>query len=218
MIELSLADTLSFLLLAARWTVLLSGIAFLGGGVGALLLLLLRYARPRFGAKFMHVYVEFFQDTPFLLQLFLIFFGLPKLGVDVSPLMTATIGLTLYATAFLAEIWRGCVEAIPRGQWDASASLGMNFIQQMRDVILPQALKIAIPPTVGFLVQLVKSTAVASIVGFHELTKAGEVINNATFQPFITYSLVAVIYFAMCFPLTFWSRRLERRLSPTGHR
>jgi polar amino acid transport system permease protein len=218
MIELSLADILSFLLLAARWTVLLSAIAFLGGGIGALLLLLFRYARPRFGAKFMHVYVEFFQGTPFLLQLFLIFFGLPKLGIEVSPLMAATIGLTLYATAFLAEIWRGCVDAIPRGQWDASASLGMNFIQQMRDVILPQALKIAIPPTVGFLVQLVKSTAVTSIVGFHELTKAGNVINNATFQPFITYSLVALIYFAMCYPLTFWSRRLERRLSPTGHR
>ena len=218
MIELSLADILSFLLLAARWTVLLSVIAFVGGGIGALLLLLLRYARPRFGSGFMRVYVEFFQGTPFLLQLFLIFFGLPKLGMDVSPLMAATIGLTLYASAFLAEIWRGCVDAIPRGQWDASASLGMNFIQQMRDVILPQSLKIAIPPTVGFLVQLVKNTAVTSIVGFHELTKAGNVINNATFQPFITYSLVALIYFVMCFPLTFWSRRLERRLTPTGHR
>lgn len=218
MIELSLANILSFLLLAARWTVLLSAIAFLGGGIGALLLLLLRYARPRFGHKFMHIYVEFFQGTPFLLQLFLIFFGLPKLGIDISPLMAATIGLTLYATAFLAEIWRGCVDAIPRGQWDASASLGMNFMQQMRDVILPQSLKIAIPPTVGFLVQLVKNTAVTSIVGFHELTKAGQVINNATFQPFITYSLVALIYFAMCFPLTFWSRRLERRLTPAGHR
>jgi polar amino acid transport system permease protein len=218
MIELSLTDILSFLLLAARWTILLSAIAFVGGGIGALLLLLLRYARPRFGAKFMHVYVEFFQGTPFLLQLFLIFFGLPKLGMDVSPLMAATIGLTLYATAFLAEIWRGCVDAIPRGQWDASASLGMNFIQQMRDVVLPQSLKIAIPPTVGFLVQLVKNTAVTSIIGFHELTKAGNVINNATFQPFVTYSLVALIYFAMCFPLTFWSRRQERRQTPTGPR
>ncbi|WP_374306768.1 amino acid ABC transporter permease [Dongia sp.] len=218
MIELSLTDILSFLLLAARWTIALSAIAFLGGGIGALLLLLLRYARPRFGRRLMQVYVEFLQGTPFLLQLFLIFFGLPKLGLDVSPLMAATIGLTLYASAFLAEIWRGCVDAIPRGQWDASASLGMTFIQQMRDVILPQALKIAIPPTVGFLVQLVKSTAITSIVGFHELTKAGQVINNATFQPFVTYSLVALIYFAMCYPLTFWSRRLERRFTPAGQR
>ena len=218
MIEFSLVDILSFLLLATRWTLALSAIAFLGGGIGALLLLLLRYARPTIGGRVMHLYVELFQGTPLLLQLFLIFFGLPKLGVDVSPLLAATIALTLYATAFLAEIWRGCVDAIPRGQWDASASLGMTFVQQMRDVILPQALKIAIPPTVGFLVQLVKSTALASIVGFHELTKAGQVINNATFQPFITYSIVALIYFAICYPLTHWSRRLERRLSATGHR
>lgn len=212
MIELSLFDIIPFLLLAARWTLLLSAIAFLGGGTGALLLLLLRYARPRLGARFMRGYVELFQGTPLLLQLFLVFFGLPLLGMDVSPLLAATISLTLYATAFLAEIWRGCVDAVPRGQWDASASLGMNFTQQMRDVILPQALRIAIPPTVGFLVQLVKSTALASIVGFNELTKAGQIITNATFQPFLIYSLVALIYFAMCYPLTSWSRRLERRL------
>lgn len=218
MIELSLSSILPFLLLAARWTLALSGIAFLGGGTGALLLLLLRYARPKIGAKFMHLYVELLQGTPLLLQLFLVFFGLPLLGIDVSPLMAATVALTLYATAFLAEIWRGCVDAVPRGQWDASASLGMNFMQQMRDVILPQALRIAVPPTVGFLVQLVKSTALASIVGFNELTKAGQIVTNATFQPFVIYALVALIYFAMCYPLTFWSRRLERRLSPTGHR
>lgn len=212
MIELSLADILPFLLLAARWTLALSAIAFLGGGIGALLLLLLRYARPKGGARFMHFYVEMLQGTPLLLQLFLVFFGLPLLGVDVSPLMAAAIALTLYASAFLSEIWRGCVDAVPRGQWDASASLGMTFIQQMRDVILPQALKIAVPPTVGFLVQLVKSTALASIVGFNELTKAGQIVTNATFQPFTIYALVALIYFAMCYPLTFWSRRLERRL------
>lgn len=218
MIELSLGNILPFLLLAARWTVALSAIAFLGGGIGALLLLLLRYARPRFGRRFMYLYVELLQGTPLLLQLFLVFFGLPLLGIDVSPLLAATLALTLYATAFLAEIWRGCVDAVPRGQWDASASLGMNFVQQMRDVILPQALKIAIPPTVGFLVQLVKSTALASIVGFNELTKAGQIVTNATFQPFIIYTLVALIYFALCYPLTFWSRRLERRLTPTGPR
>jgi polar amino acid transport system permease protein len=134
------------------------------------------------------------------------------IGVDVSPLLAAGIALTLYASAFLAEIWRGCVDAIPRGQWDASASLGMNFLTQMRYVILPQSLKIAIPPTVGFLVQLLKSTALASIVGFNELTRAGQIVANATFQPFLIYGLVALIYFALCFPLTVASRRLERRM------
>jgi polar amino acid transport system permease protein len=213
MITLSVADILGFLLAATRWTLLLSVIAFVGGGVGALLLLLLRYARPNFGVRFMRLYVELLQGTPLLLQLFIVFFGLPLLGIDVSPLLAAGVALTLYASAFLAEIWRGCVDAIGRGQWDASASLGMKFIVQMRYVILPQALRIAVPPTVGFLVQLVKSTALASIVGFNELTKAGQIVTNATFQPVVVYGLVAVIYFCMCFPLTWCARMLERKLS-----
>ena len=213
MISLSLADILPFLLMGGRWTLLLSAIAFLGGGLAALLLLLLRYGRPRLGAKLVYLYVEVLQGTPLLLQLFLVFFGLPLLGVEVSPLLTAGVALTLYAGAFLAEIWRGCVDAIPRGQWDASGALGLNFLLQMRYVILPQAMRIAVPPTVGFLTQLVKATALASIVGFNELTKAGQVVTNATFQPFVVYGLVALIYFSMCYPLTFCARVLERRLN-----
>jgi polar amino acid transport system permease protein len=206
-------DILWYLLVAARWTLLLSAIAFIGGGIGALLLLLLRYARPNIGARFMNLYVEVLQGTPLLLLLFLVFFGLPLLGVDVSPMLAAGVGLTLYASAFLSEIWRGCVDAIGRGQWEASASLGMKFVAQMQYVILPQALKIAVPPTVGFLVQLVKSTALTSIVGFNELIAAGRIVSNATFQPAVVYGLVALIYFCMCFPLTYCARVLERKLS-----
>ena len=213
MITLPLKDIVAYLLLAVPWTLLLSAIAFLGGGIGALLLLLWRYAQPGLGARFARVYTELLQGTPLLLQLFLVFFGLPLLGIDVSPVFAAGIALTLYSTAFLAEIWRGCVDATPRGQWDASASLGMNFLQQMWDVILPQALRIAIPPTVGFLVQLVKSTALASIVGFVELTKAGQIVTNATFRPFVVYACVGLIYFVICYPLTLCARTLERRLA-----
>ncbi len=213
MVSLSLADIIPFLLLAARWTLLLSAIAFAGGGVAALLLLLWRYAYPRSGRPLTDLYIQLLQGTPLLLQLFLVFFGLPMVGIEVSPLLAAGLALTFYAGAFLAEIWRGCVDAIPRGQWDASASLGMNFITQMRYVILPQALKMAVPPTVGFLVQLLKSTALASIVGFNELTRTGQILANATFQPFLIYGLVAIIYFAMCYPLTVGSRVLERRLA-----
>ncbi len=212
MVELSLTQIIPFLLLAARWTLLLSLIAFVGGGIGATLLLMWRYGSPRVGGRVTSLYIQLFQGTPLLLQLFLVFFGLPLVGVDVSPLMAAGVALTLYASAFLAEIWRGCVDSIPRGQWDASDSLGMNFFLQMRYVILPQSLKIAIPPTVGFLVQLLKSTALASIVGFNELTRSGQIVANATFQPFIIYGLVALIYFAMCYPLTVGSRVLERRM------
>lgn len=217
MITLSLADVMWFLLLAARWTLLLSAIAFVGGTVGATLLLLWRYGAPRIGRRATTIYIQFFQGTPLLLQLFLIFFGLPMMGIEVSPLLAAGLALTLYASAFLAEIWRGCVDAIPKGQWDASSSLGMSFVMRMRLVILPQALKIAIPPTVGFLVQLVKSTALASIVGFDELTKSAQIVANATFQPLQVYGLAALVYFAICYPLTFASRKLERHLQVQSH-
>ena len=217
MISLSLADVTVFLLLAARWTLLLSVIAFVGGAVGATLLLLWRYGAPKIGQRATTIYIQFFQGTPLLLQLFLIFFGLPMLGIEVSPLLAASVALTLYASAFLAEIWRGCVDAIPRGQWDASASLGMKFVIRMRLVILPQALRIAVPPTVGFLVQLIKSTALASIVGFDELTRSAQIVSNATFQPLQIYGLAALIYFLICYPLTYASRRLERHLRLQSH-
>ena len=213
MTEIPFVNILEYLLLAARWTLLLSIIAFVGGTIGALLLLLLRYAHPNIGARVMNFYVEIWQGTPLLIQLLLVFFGLPLLGIEVSPMLAAGLGLTLYASAFLSEIWRGCVDAINRGQWDASAALGMKFLTQMRYVILPQALKIGLPPTVGFLVQLVKSTAVTSIVGFTELMKAGNNVANATFQPALVYGLVAIIFFCLCFPLTSFARVLERKLT-----
>jgi polar amino acid transport system permease protein len=212
MIHFTFWDLASNLLLAARWTLLLSLIAFAGGGIGGLALLIPRVSRIKPARTAIKLYIEGFQGTPLLMQLFLVFFGLPLLGVDVSPWLAATVALTLYASAYLCEIWRGCVDAIPAGQWDASASLGMGYLRQLRLVILPQALRIAVPPTVGFLVQLQKSTALASIVGYRELTKTGQILTNATFRPFLIYGLVALIYFALCYPLTSLARGLERRL------
>jgi polar amino acid transport system permease protein len=213
MTDFTLWDLVRNLLLASRWTLLLSAIAFAGGGIVGLILLLIRIGRNKWGRTFVMLYVELFQSTPLLLQLFLVYFGLPKLGIDVSAWLAAAVCLTLYSSAFLTDIWRGSVEAIPRGQWDGSASLGLHYLSQLRLVILPQATRMAIPPTVGFLVQLVKSTALASIVGYHELTKTAQILTNATFQPFVIYGLVALIYFAICYPLTRWSRGLEKRLA-----
>jgi polar amino acid transport system permease protein len=213
MTDFTLWDIARNLLLAGRWTLLLSAIAFAGGGIFGIILLVIRIGRYRLARTAVKLYVELFQSTPLLMQLFLVYFGLPKLGVEVSAWLAATVCLTLYASAFLADIWRGCVEAIPRGQWDGSASLGLHYLAQLRLVILPQAARMAIPPTVGFLVQLVKSTALASIVGYHELTKTAQILTNATFQPFVIYGMVALIYFLICYPLTRWSRGLERRLA-----
>ncbi|WP_096665677.1 amino acid ABC transporter permease [Polaromonas sp. AET17H-212] len=211
MVQFSLWDIFTFLLGAVRWTVALSLIAFVGGGLVGLGLLLLRFARVRGAATAVAWYVQIFQGTPLLMQLFLVYFGLALLGMDTSPLVSAAICLTLYASAYLTEIWRGCVNAIPKGQWEASTTLALNFTQQMRHVILPQALRVAIAPTVGFLVQIIKGTALASVIGFVELTKAGQMISNATYQPFLAYTFVGLLYFALCYPLSWWSQRLENR-------
>ena len=216
MIEFSLWDIVRNLLLAARWTVALSLIAFVGGGLVGMALLLARLARPRVAGRFVAGYVQLFQGTPLLMQLFLSYFGMGLLGLDVSPWFSAALALTLYTSAFLAEIWRGCVNAVPRGQWEASDSLALSFGEKLRYVIGPQALKIAVAPTVGFLVQVIKGTALASVIGFIELTKAGTMITNATFKPFTVYACVALMYFALCWPVSAWSRRLERSMRREG--
>ncbi|SIQ56049.1 amino acid ABC transporter membrane protein 2, PAAT family [Rhizobium sp. RU35A] len=217
MIEFTTWDILRNLLLAARWTVLLSLVSFIGGGLLGLALLFARISPRRWLSKAIGYYIELFQGTPLLMQMFLAFFGLGLFGVDVPAWLAAGMALILWSAAFLTEIWRGCVESIARGQWEASASLGMGRLQQMRYVILPQALKIAIPPTVGFSVQVVKGTALTSIIGFVELSKAGTVVTNATFQPFTVYGFVALIYFALCWPLSKSSQILERKLN-VAHR
>lgn len=217
MIEFSLWDIVRNLLLAARWTVLLSLVAFVGGSVVGLLLLVLQLSGLRLPGRAIAVYIQVFQGTPLLMQLFLMYFGIALLGVDTSAWVAAGLALTLYSSAYLTDIWRGCVASIPRGQWEASRSLALSFGQQLIYVILPQAIKIAVPPTVGFLVQVIKGTALASVIGFVELTKAGGMISNVTYEPLLVYGCVALIYFALCFPVSLYSGILERKFN-VAHR
>ncbi|MDM0039821.1 amino acid ABC transporter permease [Variovorax sp. J22G21] len=211
--DFSLWDILRNLLMALRWTVVLSLIAFIGGGVVGGLLLFARLRAGKWLDRAISVYVQLFQGTPLLMQLFLAYFGIALMGVEVSAWTAATVALTLYTSAYLTEIWRGCVASIPKGQWEASGSLALSFGEQMRHVILPQAVKIATAPTVGFLVQVVKGTALASVIGFVELTKAGSMISNATFKPFVVFSCVALLYFALCFPISLYAKHLERKIN-----
>ncbi|MEO8389428.1 MAG: amino acid ABC transporter permease [Polaromonas sp.] len=221
MIEFSIWDIFRNLLLAARWTIVLSLVAFIGGGIVGMLLLVGRLSATRAvpGAQkaarisrhALDGYVLLFQGTPLLMQLFLAYFGLALFGINVPAWVAAAVALTLYTSAYLAEIWRGCVDAIPKGQWEAAQSLALNFGEQLRYIVLPQAVRIAVPPTVGFLVQVIKGTALASVIGFIELTKAGTMITNATFKPFLVYSCVALMYFALCFPVSLYARKLERK-------
>jgi polar amino acid transport system permease protein len=210
------AVDLLYLAGALRWTVALTLAGFVGGALLGLVVAVMRVsglAPLRWLAVF---YVQAIQGTPLLVILFVFFFGLSIFGLPVLPWIAAALAFSIYAGAFLGEIWRGALESIPRTQWEAGGALGLGFGEQLRWVIVPQAVRIAIPPTVGFLVQLIKNTSLAATIGFVELTREGQLTTASTFQPFTVYITVAAFYFAICFPLTQWSRILERRLHVAG--
>lgn len=206
-------NDLLFLPYAARWTIVLSVASFAGGAALGIAIALMRVSERRWLRWVAIAYIRVFQGTPLLLQLFLVFFGSEMLGAGLSPFVAAVLGLSLNAGAFLGEIWRGSIQAVPKGQSEAARALGLHYGPLMLRVVAPQALRVATAPTVGFLVNLVKSTSLAAIIGFVELTRAGQLLNNTTFRPFAIFGTVAAIYFLLCWPLTLASRRLETRLA-----
>ncbi|HSI40171.1 MAG TPA: amino acid ABC transporter permease [Xanthobacteraceae bacterium] len=203
-----------FLCWAALWTIGLSAIAFVGGGLLGFAVALARISDSRPLRIAAVVYIQIVQGTPLLILLFLIYFGIAIAGFNQVPaIIAAGAGLTIYSSGFLAEIWRGCIQSVPKTQWEAAECLALTRWQRMSRVILPQAMRIATAPTVGFLVQIIKNTSLASVVGFIELAQAGKLINNSIFEPFTIFIVVACFYFAICFPLSTWSRSLERKLN-----
>ena len=211
--DFSHLDIVFALLWAARWTLLLSIIAFICGGLAGFCLMLMRISPFRPLKYISWVYLEIVQGTPLLIQFLLAFFGVSILGIEISPWMSATLALTAFTSAFLGDIWRGAVESIPTGQWEASKALSMNYFQQLGLVILPQAVRRSIAPTVGFLAQVIKGTSLASAIGFVELARSATNITNVTFEPFFVYLVTAIVYFAICFPISVASRKLEKSLA-----
>ncbi|MBO0906135.1 amino acid ABC transporter permease [Jiella sonneratiae] len=207
-----------FIVEAIRWTLALSAVAFAGGAIGGLIVALCRVSSVAPLRYLALGYIRLFQGTPLLMQLFLVYFGLNIFGAGINPWLAASLALTLHASAFLGEIWRGCIEAVPSGQSEAAWALGLGYVDRMKSIVLPQAAKIAVAPTVGFLVQLIKGTSLASIIGFVELTRAGQIINNATFVPFKVFGLVAILYFVLCWPLSLVARWTERRFAVATQR
>lgn len=199
-----------FLLRAAGWTLLLTAIAFLIGGAIGGVFAIMRLSRIKIVRRIASTYILVIQSIPVLMVLFMSYYGLSVIGFELPPFLAASASLAIYVSAYLAEIWRGSIESVPFQQWEASSSLAHSRAQTYRYVILPQAIRISLPPTVGFLVQLVKNTSIVSVVGFVELARAGQLVNNATFDSFRVFGLVALIYFAICFPLSRLSRHLEK--------
>ena len=207
-----------FLLIGLKWTVVLSAVGFVCGAISGLAVALARTSEISLLERVTAGYIALFQGTPLLMQLFVVYYGLALVGLKLDAWIAVAIGLTLHASAYLGEIWRGSIDAVPRGQIEAAKALSLRYFWRMKDVVLPQALRISLPATIGFLVQLIKGTSLASIVGFTELTRAGNIISNQIFQPLTVFGIVGILYFLMCCPLTIFGARLERRLAVSNKR
>lgn len=203
------------LLAACRFTIYLSLIAFVGGGAVACLVTLLRISNVPSLQKFATSFIWIFQSIPLLMLLFLIGLGMPRLlDVNVDPWTAATISLVLFTAAYLAEVWRGAIESVARGQWEASYALNIRYSLLLRDIILPQAIKFGVAPTVGFMVQIIKGTSLAYIIGFNDLMLVGKRWANAPVlgsEPFVIFPLMAIMYFCICYPLALFARKLEAK-------
>ena len=207
-----------FLAGSMQWTVILTALALGGGGIIGFAVALARVSRLGWLRVAAGTYIQVIQGIPVLMILFLSFYGIALMGYHLLPIVAAGLSMAIYGSGYLAEIWRGCIQSVPKPQWEGSESLAMTRFQQYRYVILPQALRIALPPTVGFAVQVVKNTSIASLIGFVELARAGQLVNNATFQPFRVFLVVAALYFVICYPLSQLSRWLEGRLHAGSRR
>ncbi|AKZ63439.1 MULTISPECIES: amino acid ABC transporter permease [Herbaspirillum] len=202
-----------YLVQSIWWTLVLSGLAFILGSIGGFGVMLARISPRRWLWMPTLVYIECIQGIPLLILLFIVYFGLSVYGFALPALVAAGLAMMVYTSAYLGDIWRGCVEAMPRPQWEAAECLSLTRWQTLRLVIIPQAFRLSLPPTVGFLVQVIKMTSLASVIGFIELTRAGQIINNSIFQPFLIFSLVGAFYFVLCYPLSRWSESMENKLN-----
>ena len=201
---------------ASQFTIYLSLVAFAGGAIFGGAITVLRILPNRFVQRSATAFVWLFQSTPLLMLLFLTGLGAPRLiGLEISPWSAAIISLTLHSSAFMADVWRGAIESVPTAQWEAARALGISFFRTLQKVVMPQAIRAAMAPTVSFMVQIIKGTSLAYIIGFHDLMSIGKRWANATVpgsEPFIIFPVMALIYFSLCYPLTLWSRHLEKRL------
>jgi polar amino acid transport system permease protein len=210
-------NMLSVLISATQWTIYLSLTAFIGGGFIGLVFTVLKIAPVRWVQYVATGYIWTFQSIPLLMLLFLIGLGVPTFfQIDIPPWLAAGISLTLFTSAYMSEVWRGALESVPVGQWEGGKALGLTFTQILQSIIAPQALRIATPPTVGFMVQVIKGTSMAFIIDYNDLMRWGKKIANSQLdgaEPFIVYPIMALIYFALCFPLSQWSKSMERSAS-----
>ena len=196
-----------------KFTVPLAILSFAVGLVLAFWAALARLFAPAPVVALVRFYIWLIRGTPLLVQLFVIFYGLPSLGIVLDPLTAALIGFSLNIGAYNAEVIRGAIEAIPRGQWDAAYSIGMTRAQALRRTILPQAARVAVPPLANSFIALVKDTSLAAVITVPEVFQAAQRIASVTYEPLILYVEAALIYLVLCSVLSSIQVRMERYFS-----
>ncbi len=216
---MSFVETLSFwplLLQGLLTTLFLSVIAIVGGTAIGVLVGVSVTDGPRPVRWLLNGYIGLFRGTPLLIQLFLIYLGLPYLGVNLDVFWAAIIGFSLYGGAYIAEILRSGLQAVPPGQYEAARSTGLTYFQTLRHVVLPQVIRTCTAPMLSFCLALIKDTSIASIIGYVDLIQQGRTVISITNLPFQTYLVVAAAYFAICFPTSFIVGRFEKRMAVTA--
>jgi len=206
-------DSAPFLLKGAYFTVILSVGGMFFGLLLGFALALMRLSRFWPINWLARVYVSFFRGTPLLVQLFVIYYGLPQIGLELDPLPAALIGFSLNMAAYTCEILRAAIGSIERGQWEAAASIGMTRGQAMRRAILPQAARTALPPLGNSFISLVKDTALAATIQVPELFRQAQLITARTFEVFTMYLAAALIYWVLASILAHLQNRLEARVN-----
>ncbi|MBA1247508.1 cystine ABC transporter permease [Pseudomonas luteola] len=206
-------DSLPFLLKGAGWTVLLSLGGMFFGLVLGFFLALMRLSQNMVVRAVARVYVSFFRGTPLLVQLFMIYYGLPELGIQLDPLPAALVGFSLNMAAYICEILRAAIASIDRGQWEAAASIGMTRAQTLRRTILPQAARTALPPLGNSFISLVKDTSLAATIQVPEMFRQAQLITARTFEIFSMYLTAALIYWVLASTLAALQNTLENRVN-----
>ena len=195
-------------------TLALSAASIVGSTLVGLIAATLRSSRIPIGSQIARVYVEVFRGSPLLITLLFVYFGSAYAGYHMDLFAAAVVGISVYQGAYIAEVIRAGIEAVPNGQWEASRTLGLSNAQTFVSVILPQTGKIVLPPLVGQYIALIKDTSIAFVIGLAELVRQGQSIIDRVGQPLAVYITIAVLYFIICYPLSRWVRGLERRGQP----
>lgn len=208
-----LIEILPFFMKGLMMTVSVAGLGLVFATVFGFLLGIIRSSNNKWLTAPIGAYVAVIRGTPFVVQIFIVFFIFPEWGIQLEAFTAAVLALTILGTAFICEIVAGGIKAVNRGQWEAAASSGLSLVQQLRFVIVPQALQTILPPLVGQYVLMIKDSSVVSVIGVIELTRVGWVTVVRIPEGLMVFSLVGILYFVICYPLIRLSNFLERKMA-----